>query len=224
MKKAKKVVALALCAVMLVVGSVAGTLAYLQDKDEVVNTFTVGKVDIKLDEAPVDVNGAATTGDRVKQNSYKLMPGHEYDKDPTVTVLAGSEDAYVRALVTVTYKAAADTVIPADFFKTWIEGYNTNWAYNSMTPSRNTIDGVDWITRTYELRYANVVPASTTDTKLDAIFTGINMPGTLTNDQLATLDGLRIDVVAQAIQKDTFGTADAAWAVFNNTQAPVGTN
>ena len=54
MKKAKKVVALALCAVMLVVGSVAGTMAYLQSTTGVVtNTFTIGNVAITLDELNV---------------------------------------------------------------------------------------------------------------------------------------------------------------------------
>ena len=58
MKKAKKVVALLLCAVLLVVGSVAGTMAYLADTSDVVeNTFTIGKVDITLDEAGVNEYG-----------------------------------------------------------------------------------------------------------------------------------------------------------------------
>ena len=58
MKKAKKVVALALCAVMLVVGSVAGTMAYLTSSTgDVVNTFTVGNVAITLDEANVEAFG-----------------------------------------------------------------------------------------------------------------------------------------------------------------------
>ena len=54
MKKAKKALALVLCAVLLVAGSVMGTMAYLTSKDEVVNTFTVGKVGITLDEEDVD--------------------------------------------------------------------------------------------------------------------------------------------------------------------------
>jgi len=63
-------------------GSVFGTLAYLTATDTVTNTFTVGKVQITLDEAPVDANGETTDGDRVKKNNYHLLPGHEYDKDP----------------------------------------------------------------------------------------------------------------------------------------------
>lgn len=70
-------------AVMLVIGcTVGGTLAWLTDKtDAVQNTFTTSDVDIKLEE---------TTGD-----SYKMVPGNTITKDPKVTVVAGSEKAYV---------------------------------------------------------------------------------------------------------------------------------
>ena len=49
MKNGKKALLLAACAVLLVVATIFGTVAYLTDKDTVNNTFTVGKVDIKLD-------------------------------------------------------------------------------------------------------------------------------------------------------------------------------
>ena len=57
MKTQAKVLVAALCAVLLVVGSVMGTLAYLTDRQAVVNTFTVGNVDITVDEAPVTPDG-----------------------------------------------------------------------------------------------------------------------------------------------------------------------
>ena len=95
MKRTKKILSLALCAVLLVAGTVATTVAYLTDNDSVENTFTVGNVDIELDEAPVGADGKETTGDRQKENSYHLLPGHEYDKDPMVTVESGSEDCYL---------------------------------------------------------------------------------------------------------------------------------
>jgi predicted ribosomally synthesized peptide with SipW-like signal peptide len=41
MKNAKKAILLTLCAILLVAGSVAGTLAYLTDRSSVENTFTV---------------------------------------------------------------------------------------------------------------------------------------------------------------------------------------
>ena len=99
MKKARKVVVLALCAVLLVAGSVMGTLAYLTSTTEkVTNTFTAGNVTITLDEAEVDEYGVVKAGAaRVTANKYKLIPGHTYTKDPTIKVAAGSEDCWVFA-------------------------------------------------------------------------------------------------------------------------------
>lgn len=96
MKTTKKALLALVCAVALVFGSVFATYAYLTSTtDTVTNTFTVGKVEITLDEAPVDVDGKKTTGDRVIANTYKLIPGKTYDKDPTVHVQPGSEKCYV---------------------------------------------------------------------------------------------------------------------------------
>ena len=105
MKKMYKAMALVLCAVLLVVGSVMGTLAYLQmTTGSVTNTFTVGNVTITLDEAPVDLYGNVIEGDRIAAtttgtngNQYKLIPGHTYKKDPTITVQNGSEKCWVFA-------------------------------------------------------------------------------------------------------------------------------
>ena len=92
MKTSMKALTLVLCAVLLVCASVMGTLAYLKSTTDVVkNTFTVGKVAIKLDEADVDEYGKKIAdADRVTANEYKLLPGHTYNKDPMVTVLANS--------------------------------------------------------------------------------------------------------------------------------------
>jgi predicted ribosomally synthesized peptide with SipW-like signal peptide len=108
-KKAKKVVALLLCAVLLVVGSVTGTMAYLTSQDSVTNTFTVGKVAITLDEALVDEYGKpmrvdsgskvyvtlVADADRVDANTYKLIPSNTYVKDPTIHVDPNSESCFV---------------------------------------------------------------------------------------------------------------------------------
>ena len=51
MKTRSKALLLTLCAVLLVTASVLGTMAFLTSNDEVVNTFSVGSVAIKLDEA-----------------------------------------------------------------------------------------------------------------------------------------------------------------------------
>lgn len=81
MKRSKSLV-LALCAILLVVGTILGTVAYLQDTASVVNTFTVGNVHLKLDEAVVDEKGEPTGGRTETGNAYHLLPGETYTKIP----------------------------------------------------------------------------------------------------------------------------------------------
>lgn len=100
MKTKSKALLLALCAVLLVAASVLGTLAYLTSQDQVTNTFSVGSVIITLDEADVDdSDNDKNTTERDKANSYKLLPGHQYDKDPIVHVDPDSEDCYLFVIV-----------------------------------------------------------------------------------------------------------------------------
>ena len=97
MKKMYKAMLLVLCAILLVAGSVMGTLAYLQmQTGPVKNTFTAGQVGITLNEAKTNEYGVADTPEvRVTGNEYKLIPGKTYAKDPTITVAEGSEDCWV---------------------------------------------------------------------------------------------------------------------------------
>ena len=55
--KAKKVLIMISCAVLLIVGTVFATMAFFTDEESVTNTFTVGKITIDLDEAKVDEYG-----------------------------------------------------------------------------------------------------------------------------------------------------------------------
>lgn len=86
----KKTILVAAIAVMLVAALVVGgTLAYFTDKsDAKVNTFTVGNVAIDLEEPNWNANESHTLG-------HTLVPGKFYDKNPTITVDANSQDAYV---------------------------------------------------------------------------------------------------------------------------------
>ena len=172
MKTKSKALLLTLCAVLLVAASVLGTMAYLTSTDTVTNTFTVGSVAIKLDEAKANPDGTLVEGaDRVKGNAYKLLPGHTYNKDPMVTVLNGSEASYIK--MTVTFSKA-----------------DALW-------------------------YKEAVGAPNGDVALDALFDSITVPGEITKEQLATIEGMTITVNAYAIQADGFANAEAAWAAFN---------
>lgn len=213
MKTRSKALLLTLCAVLLVTASVLGTMAFLTSNDEVVNTFSVGSVAIKLDEAKANTDGSLVEGtDRVKANNYKLLPGHTYNKDPMVTVLSGSESSYIKMTVTFSKAKELDAIFDPNgaTLTSIFNGYdNANWIYKSNTKD-DTAN-----TRTYEFWYKETVGAPTADVTLDALFDSITVPGTITNEQLATIEGMTITVNAYAIQADGFANAEAAWAAFN---------
>lgn len=211
MKRSKPLV-LALCAVLLVVGTILGTVAYLQDTASVVNTFTVGNVHLKLDEAVVNEKGEPTGGRTETGNAYHLIPGETYTKDPTVTVLKGSEESYVRMMLTLNCASELDAIfapngaVLTEIFK----GYDaTKWEYVDVTRGNdNTI--------TYEFRYFETVkPEQNDDLVLDALFDTVTVPNTMTGEQLATIADLKITVEAHAIQAIGFANADDAWTAFS---------
>lgn len=222
MKTAKKAMLMTLCAIILVVATVFGTMAYLTASDEVNNTFTVGNVKITLDEAKVDTNGSPVEGAaRVKENSYKLLPGHTYTKDPTIHVDAASEDCFIRAKVTLTNA------------KEWI-AIATKYADNKVENIiKGTDDNIWWVSQpavdetantvTYTFVYKNESHTdelgkriwTSTDSKDLVLFNKIAIPGGLTNDELKSVGASKITVVAEAIQADGFDDADAAWAAFS---------
>lgn len=212
MKTKAKVLIAALCAVLLVVGSVMGTLAYLTDRQAVVNTFTVGNVDITVDEAPVTPDGEVIPGeDRVEGNDYHLIPGQTYTKDPTMTVKKGSEESYVRMMVTINCISQLRGIFGEGFLPhEYIDGKDSNiWVYNSTVENGDN-------TVTYEFRYYKTVDAfeATEDIVLEPLFTSFTIPGELTGEQLATIADLEIRVEGHAIQTASFDNADAAWTAF----------
>ena len=175
---------LMILAVMLIIGiSVGGTLAWLTDKtDDVVNTFTVGDVDIDLTE---------TTG-----NTYHIVPGANITKDPTVTVKANKEPCWVFVKIV---EANWPTV-------TEIDGTTRKINY-SVDSDWTALDGVAGVyyrdagTLTADASYPvltnNQVTVSSTLTKAEA--NAITTYPTLT-------------FTAYAIQKEGFTTAHDAWA------------
>ena len=222
MKTKSKALLLTLCAVLLVTASVLGTMAFLTSTASVKNTFTVGSVKITLDEAKVTPDGKPVEGAaRVAENSYKLMPGHTYTKDPTIHVDDASEDCFIRAKVTLTNA------------KEWI-AIATKYADNKVENIiKGTDDNIWWVSQpavdetantvTYTFVYKNESHTdelgkriwTSTDSKDLVLFDEIAIPGGLTNDELAAVGSSKITVVAEAIQADGFETEAAAWAAFD---------
>ena len=97
--KKKLLIALALvaCVAAIIVGSVAGTLAYLRASVSVTNTFSYGKVAINLTEALTNEDGTYITdvNNRGYANKYMLMPGKSYHKDPIIHIGEESQAMYL---------------------------------------------------------------------------------------------------------------------------------
>lgn len=189
MKTKTKALVLSLCAVLLVAVSVFTTIAFLKSSVSVNNTFTVGKVAITLDEAKVDGYGnTIEKADRVKANTYKLIPGHEYTKDPIVHFAADSEASYLFVKIENGLAAIeADTKI-ADQIEA------NDWT------ALNGVNGVYYMT----------VSANNTSAAIDyPVFESFK----LTDDAVVSnYENAEINITAYAIQADGFTTAAAAWA------------
>ena len=223
----KKALAAILAVALIACVAVGATLAYLQDKTEVAtNVFTLGKVDIKLDEAVIDDDGQATEERTEEGNdNYFLMPGQTVDKDPTVTVLGGSEECYVRVFVTLDHADEIYAIYQAhnmtlDSALEFFGGYDeTVWEPVSMSSS-DIADGKLVV----EFRYianGGKVAKSTSDTVLAPVIETVTLPDFVNNTDTARLpDGFSVEVYAEAIQTKGFDDADAAWAAFDDTIDP----
>lgn len=244
-KTKTKALLMSLCAVLLVAASVLGTMAYLTDSKDVKNTFTVGNVTIKLDEAKVDEKGNLvknqddTLADRVIQNEYKLLPGHTYVKDPTVTVQAPSVASYVRMKVTFNNAdkiialctdpefegevTGVENAFPLIRMVNFVKANAAKWdgiipdnmveTEDMLANSKYFVKGTD-NTLTYYFYYNKTVAAPDGNVVLPTLFDSITLPEWVTGDQLAKLKDFQINVVAEAIQADGFENAAAAWAAF----------
>lgn len=241
MKKTTKALLLTLCAVLLVAASVMGTVAYLTASDSVQNTFTVGKVKINLDEAKVTEDGKPVGTDRVKANNYKLIPGVTYTKDPTVTVLNGSVESYVRMKVTFNNAqkiiamctdpelagddpTGVENAYPLIRMVNFVEANTAKWdgIPDNMFEIEDMLADPKYFTYdaaadtlTYTFYYTEKVAAPSGDVKLPVLFDSVTLPNWVTGEQLDGLQNFQISVVAEAIQAEGFTDADAAWAAFS---------
>ncbi len=141
-------------ALVLVVGSVVGgTIAWLiADTEPVVNTFTYGDIDLKLDETkvdskgdPVDEDNDGTPDKTTEGNDYEMIPGEEYLKDPAVTVLAGNEACWLfvkleeKGGVTITNGDGSTTTYDFDDYLTYeiADGWTQLWDADG-----NAVEGI----------------------------------------------------------------------------------
>lgn len=203
----KKILVACLCVALAVLTVAGTTLAYLTSQDEVKNTFTVGNVAITLDEAKVNTDGSlvykentTTPVDRVDNNSYKLMPGHKYIKDPTVHVDANSEDCWLFVKVEnglASYEATSSAAEGG--YKTIADQIKAN-GWTELTG----------VTGVYYRAYPDTTNANQQNF---VVFSEFQMSDTANADatKWAALKDATIVVTAYAVQADGFDTASAAW-------------
>lgn len=256
----RKSLIMLVCAIVVMSSAAFGTIAYLTDRASVKNTFTVGNVDITLDEAKtneagqptkdgevVDLPDADRTTEGGEGNQYKLIPGKSYVKDPTVTVKAGKEPAYIRMVVEISktkelqaiYQELQDAYGVEKFpsvasglcpfaNSTWAEaswnaeGYTGNYKWVLVDTSFTGSYSDYRLTFNLQDKDGNDVAVSAAgeaDLKLPPLFDKIKVPGELTGQQLEKIDGMEINVIAQAIQAEGFENAEAAWTAFDRQSA-----
>ena len=198
----KKITAIFLCVALVAIAIVGASLAYFTDTKTAENTFTMGNVQIKLDETNVN----DPTGDRVTSNTYNTYPGAVVTKDPIVHN-TGKNAAYIRAKVEVkgweTNREKYPNYVAGelkDSLKYLIDGLGEGWSLVSATAANEDV--------TFVLKYDGVLAAGA---KTTAMFQQVKVPAGLTNtDVFGT-----ITVKADAIQTDGFDTWEAAFAAFD---------
>ncbi len=165
---------------------VGATLAYFTDNDVANNVITMGHVDIELDEPNYDPGDDGVMDD--------LTPGDWIVKDPTITVKADSEDAYIRAKVDISIE---DGIMPGNLYDSYVEKLEENIMYNN-----NWVKGVDGY-----YYFQSVIGKTNVDQKF-VLFEGVTIPKEWGNEIADAT--IKIDVTAEAIQADNFtpGTND----------------
>lgn len=169
---------IALLALVLVIGCVAGgTVAWLVAKTEpVVNTFTYGNINIAL---------AETTG-----TNYKVIPGTVIEKDPKVTVKAGSEACYL-------------------FVKVEKVGMFTGMSYE-IADGWTALEGENGV-------YYRQVGSVTADTSFEVIKGNkITVSSDLTKENIPTANPT-LKITAYAVQQENIADAATAWKAANPT-------
>ena len=196
----KKIVSLVLVFALALALGIGGTVAWLTAQtDSVVNTFTVGDINIKLAETP--------------GTEYKMVPGNTITKDPKVTVLANSEACFLFVKIEKSTTPKYD-----DFMEQYVvaQGWNelpnvSGIYYREVAASTAAQD--------FNVLEGNQVKVKDTVTKA-----AVNALGTPTGEvdahgnAIYTYDSAnlpKLTFTAYAVQKVGSADATAAWAKLN---------
>lgn len=134
----KKLVLLTLALVLIATIGVGATLAYFTDSTEATNIITMGHVDIEINEPHFDGEDGEDD-DTVKD----IVPGQVITKDPTITVANDSQDAYIRATITLsenlTDEQKTELLAGIDILDGWFLAEDKYYYYNKEVTAGESI-------------------------------------------------------------------------------------
>lgn len=215
----KKIVSLCLAAVLVVMAIAGATVAYFNDTKTETNTFTLGNVQIKLDETDI----TDTTKRTENGNDYGAMyPGRTVTKDPVVHNV-GANSAYIRAKVTITGGVNMLPLLFQDM--TFENGTTFNEMYFQYFTALVGELGEGWtfvgtdgsgVDITFVFKYDNVLAK---DTDTTPIFSSLTIPasydGKDANGGYIAESVTNMTIVAEAMQVESFDTWEAAFTAFD---------
>lgn len=181
-------IAALIAAIVLVIGCTAGgTVAWLVSKPAAItNVFTVGDINATLTETKTE---------------FKIVPGVVIAKDPVATVTANSEDCYLFVKLT-----------------------EENWpTFTEATEAGSTTRKVEykiadgWTKLEDGVYYREVLKKDTENRAFHVLQDDqVTVSSTLTKKEANAITGTpKLTVAVYAVQKESMGSVDKAWAAAN---------
>lgn len=180
-------IAALIAAIVLVIGCTAGgTVAWLVSKPAAItNVFTVGNINATLTEAATE---------------FKIVPGVNITKNPIATVTANSEDCYLFVKLTEknwpAFTEADNTTrkVKYEIADGWTE--LEDGVYYRVVTKDGTAD------QSFHVLKDDLVTVSNTLTKENA-------------NAIQTAGAPELTVAVYAVQKESMGSVEKAWAAAN---------
>ncbi len=223
-KNSKRVAIGALSICLLAAMGIGGTMAFLTDSEQVTNHFSIGDLDITIDEPswideeyPTDDPDNPDNPDNPKTSGdgEDLVPGDTRDKDPTITAVEGN--SYMRAVMTIKNRDTGDVITDQkrldlilqtihyadnDAIKEGTSYALADLAGYSTVNSKFTIDETISDAGIYCYRYNGIFNKN----DKAVLFTDIVIPTDWDQDELNTLHGVYyVDDKGNAVDADAEG-------------------
>ncbi len=216
----KKILSICLASVIAVIAVAGASVAYLTDTDQKDNVFTLGNVDIKLEEDFVNLSKLLPATGSAQNGTLK----NGVQKDVKVTNI-GTEDAYVRVHIalpsildsTDATGGAAFNTLHFNYRSTDIGEGKWDWSDKTGAPYEGqwnfyttTIDGIEY--NVYVVTYETALaPDATTESAMHQVY----LDSRVTNEVILNVkdklgENWHMYVAAEGVQADGFDDAYSA--------------